>query len=128
MYISYRSEQFSKRCAEELFSTLRVVTDCLIAFLLACTQFILFHLIRKICCGLMVVVADSICKPTLTDVFNAILWPFCSCLWHVGRAVKVCLGPCLEVMGIVVSQCALLIRSFRLVEVSVNKRGQIHHA
>ena len=119
-----RSEALSQRCAGELFSCLRVLTDFIIVFFLECLHYVLAHLLRKICCGLLLVISDALCKPTMADLFNAVWWPLCACLWQASRAVGLCLRPCFEVVGAGVAQCATLIRAFRLVEVQVNKTVQ----
>ena len=119
---THRSEQLSQRCAAEVFSTLRVFTDFLLAFFLECLRYVTFHLIHKLCCGIVVVLSDSLLKPSTTECFNVLLWPLASCLWHTGRALKLCLGPCLEILASLVSQCVLVVRAFRLVEVNTRPR------
>jgi len=121
-------EKVSQRCAAEVFSTLRVLTDFLLAFFLECLRYITYHLLHKLCCGVVVVLSDSLLKPSATECFNALLWPLASCLWHTGRALRLCLGPCFEILGALVSQCVLVVRAFRLVEINTRPRpSQLPH-
>lgn len=125
---TYRLEKVSQRCAAEVFSTLRVLTDFLLAFFLECLRYITYHLLHKLCCGIVVVLSDSLLKPSATECFNALLWPLASCLWHTGRALRLCLGPCFEILGALVSQCVLVVRAFRLVEINTRPRpSQLPH-
>lgn len=103
---------------EEVFSTLRMLTDFLIAVFLATAQFLLNHILRKLLCGLAHILADSILKPFLTLCFNGCAWPFITLFVQLSKGVVLIFGPLLELFGAVMTWCIHCARACRLVVVS----------
>ncbi len=108
----------------ELCSTLRLASDLVIAVILGSTHCLLNHIIRKLCCGLGQVLSDSLYKPLLTLCFNGFLWPAVAALVQFSRGLVLVVGPCLEIVGVLMSWVVQAFRACRLVVVN-NKTYQI---
>eukprot|EP00731_Ephydatia_muelleri_P006078 Em0003g326a len=122
--IATRSEQKYRRCAAEVFSTLRIVSDCLIVFLLECVFYAAHHLCYKLVCGMAAMLADATCKPGIPACFNSALWPLYMLAWKMNRATKFCLGPCIDLLGAVATHCATVARACRLVQVDTHHKTE----
>lgn len=119
-----RAEKKYRRCAAELFSTLRIVSDCLIVFLLECAFYSVHHVCYKLFCGMATLVADAVCKPGIPACFNSVLWPLYMLAWKMNRSTKLCLGPCIELLGAIATHCATVARACRLVQVDTNRKTE----
>ena len=115
----------SARGIEEVCSTLRLLTDLLLAIMLGSAHCLLNHVLKKLLCGLGYVFADSIFKPALTLCFNGFLWPFMATLVQLSKASVLVLGPCLDVVGVVFSWVVHALRACRLINLTY-KNYQTH--
>ena len=120
-----RSEHCSERCSEEVFSSIRIVSDCIIHFFLSCLHYFLYHVTNKLCCGILHICTDSLFKPLVHLCFNGVCWPVLSLLTQVSKAITVIIQPLLGVVKTLISQLVHLAKACRLVQVNLN-RGQQH--
>ena len=120
-----RSELYAKRCTEEVFSTLRVVSDFIIAFLLGCCHYLLNTITRKLVCGMMHICADSLCKPLVHTCFNGYCWPMLSMCSHICKGGVVILTPLLDLLRAIVAMVTNCVAAFRPVHVNI---GHKHHS
>lgn len=118
VFCLFRWESISERCVEESCSTLRLVSDFLIAVILGSTRCVLHHVIRKLCCGLGHILSDAICKPAVTLFFNGLLWPLVAGLVQLSRGVVLIIGPLLEVWSVLMSWVTQVARACRLVTIN----------
>lgn len=116
--IAEKSERLSQRCSSEVFSVLRIASDWPIAFLLACLHYCLYHVARKLTCGVAHICSDALLKPFLQCCFNGLLWPLFSLAVQSSRACVLCCAPCLQCCGEGLRHCALLATACRLVEIT----------
>lgn len=110
----------SKRCTQEVVSCMKIVSDVIINFTLGLLQFCLFHIVRKLCCGAVRIVSDSVVKSGVDVSFNELLWPFCSCVYQLSKATVLILTPFVELVGMLLSYVANMCKAFRLVELHFN--------
>ena len=86
--LSFRCEKISHRIFQEFFSILRLCTDLVITFVLECAHYLAFHILRKLCCGLLFIFLSALAAPGLTDCYNTVMWPvalFCLQVCRAGR-------------------------------------------
>ncbi len=116
--VSIKWERMSQRCVEEFFSSLRLISDFMIIFTLGLANCLLNHVLRKLCCGLGHILADSIYKPGVTLLFNGFMWPILSLWVQLSKGVVLVMGPLLEVVGVLMSWVVQVARACRLVTIS----------
>lgn len=112
---------------EECCSTLRLVTDFLIAVILGSTHCILRHVLGKLCCGLGHILADALCKPLVVLIFNGLLWPLVAGCVQLSKGTVLVVGPLLEILGVVMSWVVQVARACRLVTVNNKPFHQSPH-
>ena len=120
-----RSEEYAKRCVEEVFSTLRVGSDFLIVFLLGCCHYLMNSITRKLCCGLAHICTDSLFKPLVHVCFNGCCWPTLSMCRHICHGVVIALSPLLELLRRLTDMVVKLAAACRLVQVNIQHK---HHS
>ena len=126
MYVqSHRSEEYSKRCVEEVFSAMRVVSDFLIAFILGCCHYLLHSITRKLCCGLAHICTDSLCKPLVHVCFNGCCWPLISMTSHICRGVVIAMSPFLELFRALFDMATGLVAACKPVQLTF-QRNKTH--
>ena len=117
-----RSEEYAKRCVEEVFSTLRVGSDFLIVFLLGFCHYLMNSITRKLCCGLALICTDSLFKPLVHVCFNGCCWPTLSMCRHICHGVVIALSPLLELIRMLVDMAVKLAAACRLVNVNIQHK------
>ena len=122
MFLPTRSEECTKRCVEEVFSTVRVVSDFIIVFLLGCCHYLLNNVTRKLCCGLAHIATDSLFKPLVHLCFNGCCWPVISMLRHICEGGVVMLHPLLDFVRALVSMATGLVAACRPVQVNIHHK------
>jgi hypothetical protein len=108
-----------------VFSTLRVVSDFIIAFLLGCFHYLLYTVARKLLCGMIHICADSVYKPLVHICFNGYCWPMISMCSHMCKGGVVILTPLLDLLRAVVAMVTNCVAAFRPVQVNI---GHKHHS
>ena len=128
----FRSEKLFRRIFQEFFSALRLCTDIFIAFLLECAHCLIFHILRKLCCGLLFTFLSAMSGPGLTDCYNTIVWPLAVCCLHVCRAGQMVVSPCVECLGWMAGRCVQIVSACRPVHFVSHKSSldprHIHHS
>lgn len=118
----FRSDECAKRCSEEIFSTLRVGSNFVIAFLLGFINYLLHSVIRKLLCGLLLICLDSIYKPLVQICFNGCCWPLLSLSSQLSKGCVVVLTPLLDLLGRVIVMVTNCVAACRLVQVNNNHK------
>ena len=104
---------------------MRIVSDFLITFTLGLLYYILYHVTRKLCCGAAHILTDSITTPLINTCFNGLLWPICSCLYQLVKALVLVLTPIVGLVGDLLTHVSNMLRAFRLVDLHFNSKT--HH-
>ena len=123
----FRSEQLSRRIFQECFSTLRLCSDIFIAFLLECAHCFFFHILRKLCCGLLFTFLSAMSGPGLTDCYNIILWPLALCCLHICQAAQMVITPCVECLGWMAGRCVQIVSACRPIHIVSHKASLDSH-
>ena len=116
----FRVERVAQRCFREFFSILRLFSDVVITFLLECVHFLVFHILRKLLCGLLFTVLSALSGPVLTECYNIMVWPLALCCFHTCNALKLVLSPCWTGLGWTVGKCVDIAGACRLVQVNTS--------
>ncbi len=121
MYISnYRSEQLSRRCTEEVVSCMKIISDFIINFTLGLIHFFLYHIIRKLLCGVVRIISDTCIKSSIDVIFNGILWPLCAMSYQISKASVLILTPIVGLVGTLLNHVANMLKACRLIELHFN--------
>ncbi len=115
-----RAEELSQRCTQETISCIKIVSDFIINFTLGLVHLFLYHITRKLCCGLARIISDSVVKSGVDVSFNDILWPFCSCCYQLSKATTLTLTPFVDLVGTLLNHVANMCKAYRLIEIHYN--------
>ncbi|KAL8601448.1 hypothetical protein ACOMHN_042452 [Nucella lapillus] len=121
--IAEKWEKLIQRGLREFFGVLRIIVSVAIFLVVETTHFLTNHVARPIFLGVIVTVGNHLLKPVLAGVFSLILQPALIFLWNVFSGARNASRPLVDVLGSVMAKCAILLQSFRLVEVNWGSRG-----
>ena len=101
---------------------MRIVTSIVVFLLVELSDFLINHVLRPLLMAYMVTVGNNLVKPLLAALFSLVLQPFLVFLWNVFSGIRHVCQPVLEIVGSLMTQGAILLRAFRLVEVNCGDR------
>ncbi len=102
---------------------MKIVSDVIINFTLGLLHYFCYHIARKLCCGVVRIVSDSVVKSTVDVSFNDLFWPFCSCVYQLSKATVLILTPFVELVGTLLNYVASMLKACRLVELHFNNKS-----
>ena len=126
-FISYRSEKWLHYFWQEVFSTIRIVTDFAFIFVLELLRFTFHYVLLRLLGGIIIVVGDHFLKPYLALLFNSVIQPSFIFTRNIFIGVRNLLQPLMDISSTFVAQLGSLLRAFRLFELNwkpVYERGQ----
>ena len=116
--IADKSERIFRRCAQEIFATLRILVDFFLIFLLEGLRFFTFNIIGSLLVGLLTGLGEYFLKPFSTALFNGLCQPIAIFFYNVGVATRTATNPFMDILRNFLGQLSVLVRSFRLVEIN----------
>ncbi|XP_030844947.1 chromodomain-helicase-DNA-binding protein 1-like [Strongylocentrotus purpuratus] len=119
--IADKSELIFRRCAREIFATLRILVDFFLIFLLEGLRFLAYNIVSAFLVGVTTGFGDYFLRPVATAIFNGLCQPFAMFCFNVGVATRTSTRPFVDVLHNFLSLVAMVIRAFRLVEVNHNR-------
>ncbi|XP_041471532.1 uncharacterized protein LOC121421014 [Lytechinus variegatus] len=122
--IADKSELIFRRCAREIFATLRILVDFVLIFLLEGLRFLAYNIISALLVGVTTGFGDYFLRPVATAIFNGLCQPCAMFCFNVGVATRTSTRPFVDVLHNFLSVIAMVIRAFRLVEVNQNRPQQ----
>ncbi|XP_070207345.1 uncharacterized protein [Littorina saxatilis] len=114
-----RVEKLMKRGLQEFYGALRIVTSFIVLLVLETLSFVVGHIARPLVMGVIATAGNQLVKPVLAGAFNFIVQPFTIFAWNVLSGLRHVCQPVIDILDAVMSKCAILLRSFRLVEVNL---------
>ncbi|XP_071501446.1 uncharacterized protein [Diadema antillarum] len=116
--VADKSERAVRRCAQEIFATLRILVDLILIFLLEGLRFFLYNVIGALLVGLTLGFGNYFLRPFAAALFNGLCQPIAMFFFNVGVATRTATQPFIEVLHKMLSVVAMVIRAFRLVEIN----------
>ncbi|XP_072172158.1 uncharacterized protein [Diadema setosum] len=124
--VADKSERAVRRCAREIFATLRILVDFFLIFLLEGLRFFLYNVIGALLVGLMLGFGNYFLRPFAAALFNGLCQPIAMFFFNVGVATRTATQPFVEVLHKMLSVFAMVIRAFRLVEINRTPEHRPH--
>lgn len=118
-----KSSSAATRFWAEIFSYVHIAISFITAFILQLLRCILFSLVRPLTVGVIQIVADYFIKPLLSITFNGVIQPILILFYNIATSLRDCCEPLAIAIGFFISEIAVLIRAFRLVEFNYHKCG-----
>lgn len=119
--IADKSELIFRRCAREIFATLRILVDFFLIFLLEGLRFLAYNIVSAFLVGVTTGFGDYFLRPVATAIFNGLCQPLAMFWFNVGVATRTSTRPFVDTLHNFLSLVAMVIRAFRLVEVNHNR-------
>lgn len=127
--VADRSEKWLHYFWQEIFSTVRIITDFAFIFVLELLRFIFHYVLLRLLGGIIIVIGDHFLKPYLALLFNSVIQPSFIFTRNVLIGVRNLLQPLMDISNTFIAQLGSLLRSFRLFELNwkpVYERRQKH--
>ena len=115
----------TRRGVQEFFGALQILFDFIIIFLVELLRFLLKQFGRKLIAGTITAAGDFLIKPVLTALFNGIVQPLFVLTWNVMYGLRKLLDPLLSLTRELLTQVAMLLRAFRLVDVNSKSESRL---
>ncbi|XP_050304368.1 uncharacterized protein LOC126741934 [Anthonomus grandis grandis] len=115
--LAEKTEKHTTRFWAEIFGAMHIGFSFVTSFILQFFRFILYSIVRPLTIGFVQLASDYFFKPFLATMFNAILQPLLIFIYNILSTLRDICDPISEGLGYFIREIAVLIRSFRIVEV-----------
>ena len=117
-----RIDVIARRVWREVFAALRIAFVFLFVFIIELIRFIGRDVFHAFILRLLAIVGDFIIKPLLVMSFNSFALPLLVFIWNLLAGLQSMLEPAFNIVKSCVLQVVLVVRAFRLVEITHNNK------
>ncbi|KAK2168154.1 hypothetical protein LSH36_20g15009 [Paralvinella palmiformis] len=118
--IADKIDVIARRVWREVFAALRIAFVFLFVFVIELMRFIAHDVVHAFLLRVLAIVGDFIIKPLLVLSFNSFVLPALVFTWNVLTGIHSTLEPAFNIVKSCTLQFVLLMKAFRLVEITYN--------